>query len=257
MQSSNLLFLIFLLIPVFLFNIKFKIELNFKIIYSILRMVVQLSLIGLVLQYLFDFNNGITNLLYVVFMITVASHSMLKTTRLSVKKFGFSIWFAVLVPQLSILLFFNHFLVNLDSVLEARYLIPIGGMLLGNSLSGNILAINTFYSKLKNDEKKYYYTLSLSASKKEALMPYFINALKSSISPTIASMETLGLVALPGMMTGQILGGSIPFTAIKYQIAIMVAIFVTRYVTAAFSIYLTIRKAFDGYDRLKYDIYSA
>ncbi len=63
-------------------------------------------------------------------------------------------------------------------------------------------------------------------------------------------METIGLVALPGMMTGQILGGSIPITAIKYQIAIMIAIFVTRYFTAILAIKLTTRTAFDDYDRL-------
>lgn len=219
-------------------------------IYALLRMTVQLSIIGLVLQYFFDLNNVFVNITYVLFMITVASHSMLKTTKLPYKTFGLSVWLSVVLPHYIVLLFFNYFVVGLDNIFEAQFLIPIGGMLLGNSLSGNILAISSFYTRIKDQEKQYYYTLGLSASRSEALRPYFTHALRSSINPTIASMETIGLVALPGMMTGQILGGSIPITAIKYQIAIMVAIFVTRYFTAILAIYLTSKKAFDDYDRL-------
>lgn len=219
-------------------------------LYALLRMTLQLSVIGLVLQYFFDLNNVYVNIIYVLFMITIAAHSMLKTTKLPYKTFGVAVWLSVVIPHYLVLLFFNYFVVGLDNVFEAQFLIPIGGMLLGNSLSGNILAISSFYTRIKDQEKQYYYTLALSASRSEALRPYFTYALRSSINPTIASMETIGLVALPGMMTGQILGGSIPITAIKYQIAIMVAIFVTRYFTAILAIFLTSKKAFDDYDRL-------
>lgn len=254
MTTTNLGYLIILIIPVLIFNYQFNMKLNRKVIYAVTRMTIQLMLIGLFLQYLFDLNKPFFNITYVLFMMTVASYSMLKTTNLPIKHFGLAIWLSVLLPHLLVLFFFNFFIVSLDNVFEARYLVPIGGMLLGNSLSGNILAINTFYKQLKTEEKKYYYTLALSANKNEALIPYFTYALKSSISPTLASMETIGLVALPGMMTGQILGGSIPITAIKYQIAIMVAIFVTRYFTAILAIKLTSQKAFDDYDRLRTDL---
>lgn len=251
MEPINLIYLIFLIMPVLLFNFYYHMKLNGKILYAIARMVLQLSLIGIFLQLLFDLNNSFVNLAYILFMMTVASYSMLRTTGLKVRTFGLQIWLAVIIPHILVLLFFNIFVVQLDNIFDARFLIPVGGMLLGNSLSGNILAINTFYTRLRDNEKKYYYTLGLSASRKEALRPYFINALKSSINPTLASMETIGLVALPGMMTGQILGGSIPTTAIMYQIAIMVAIFVTRYFTAILAINLTSKSAFDDYDRLK------
>lgn len=250
MDNTNLFYLILLLIPVLVFNHQFHLKNNGRVLYVVFRMALQLSVIGLVLQYFFDLNNSWVNLAYVLFMMTVACHSMLKTAKLPIKTFGPVIWLSVFIPQMTVLLFFNYFIVDLNNIFEARYLIPIGGMLLGNSLSGNILAINNFYTRLKDQEKKYYYSLGLSANRAEALRPYFTHALSSSINPTLASMETIGLVALPGMMTGQILGGSIPITAIKYQIAIMIAIFVTRYFTAILAIKLTSNKAFDSYDRL-------
>lgn len=251
MTTTNLLYLIIPLFPVFVFNSKYNLKLNKRTIYVIVRMTIQLSLIGILLQLLFDMNQPIVNMLYVLFMMTVASISMVNSTGLSIKQFGLPIWISVVIPHVIVLCFFNLFVVSLENIFDARFLIPIGGMLLGNSLSGNILAISNFYTRLKDQEKSYYYSLSLSANRNEALRPYFIYALKSSINPTLASMETIGLVALPGMMTGQILGGSIPITAIKYQIAIMIAIFITRYFTAVLAIYLTSRSAFDDYDRLK------
>ncbi|MCT4606934.1 MAG: ABC transporter permease [Marinisporobacter sp.] len=123
-------------------------------------------------------------------------------------------------------------------------------MLLGNSLNGNIICINNFYKAIKENEKEYFYYLSLSGNKIEVLLVYFKEAIFSSVRPTIASIETIGLVALPGMMTGQILGGAVPLTSIKYQIAIMIAIFITRYFSALLSILFTVFYAFDEYDVL-------
>lgn len=251
MTWLSLLFLIILIIPILILNIYFRLKINGKIIYAILRMILQLSLIGGILQYFFSINNSLVNFSYILFMMSVASYSIITTTKLSLKIFGLPIWLAVIIPHLGVLLFFNTFVLQLNNIFDARYVITICGMLLGNSLSGNILAIHSFYSQIKSQEKNYNYALSLSANRSESLRPFFLSALKNSINPTIASIETIGLVALPGMMTGQILGGSIPITAIKYQIAIMIAIFVTRYLTAVFAIYLTSKKAFDDYDQLR------
>lgn len=82
------------------------------------------------------------------------------------------------------------------------------------------------------------------------MMPYFRDALKSAINPTLASIETIGLVALPGMMTGQMLGGSVPLTAIKYQMAISASILLARYFSCLFTILLTLPYGFDEYDML-------
>lgn len=239
-----------LIIPIIIINYKLNIKINKKMMYSIGRMVVQLSLVGIFLQYIFKLNNSFINFSYLVFMIVVASYSTIKSCNLNMKKLFIPLFLAVIIPNVSVLLFFNAFVIRLDNLFNAQYIIPIGGMLLGNSLSGNIICLNNFYNEIKQNKNKYFYSLSLSGNKIEALTPYFKNSILAAINPTIASIETIGLVALPGMMTGQILGGSIPLTAIKYQIAIMIAILIVRYFSSILSILFTGYKAFDDYDIL-------
>lgn len=246
----SILNLAFFLVPIFIINRKLKISININILSAITRMSIQLTLVGIFLQYIFKLNNGYVNLLYLLFMIIVASISTIKKCKFRMKKFVIPLTISFLVPNIIILLYFNLLVIKLDNILNAQYLIPIMGMLLGNSLKGNIICLNSFYKGLKDKENEYLYTLSLSGSKVEALRPHFKKALQSAVDPTIASIETIGLVSLPGMMTGQILSGSIPIVAIKYQIAAMVAILIGRYFSAMLSIILTSSKAFDDFDIL-------
>lgn len=115
--------------------------------------------------------------------------------------------------------------IQLPKLLAAQYTIPITGMVLGNCLRSNVIGINAFYYSINEHQERYRFYLASGANRNEALMPFFRDALKKSANPTLASMATIGLVSLPGMMTGQILSGSSPLTAIKYQIMIMLAIF--------------------------------
>ena len=144
---------------------------------------------------------------------------------------------------------------RIDNLFEAKYMIPIGGMLLGNCLRSIIIGLNNFYSGIKKDEKVYLYSLSLFSSRIQALKPYFKESIIASIAPTIASMATIGLVSLPGMMTGQILGGSIPIVAIKYQIAIMLSIFYTEYFSTILSVLFSLKVGFNELDVLNQDIF--
>ncbi|SKC79311.1 ABC transporter permease [Maledivibacter halophilus] len=246
----SILSLLILIVPIFVINYKLNIAINKKIFYSIGRMVIQLSLVGIFLQYIFNINNPFLNLAYFVLMIIVASFSAIKSCDFQIKKFIIPLFLAFIVPNIIVLFFFNAFVTRLDNLFNAQYVITIGGMLLGNTLNGNIICINNFYKEIKQNKNEYFYSLSLSGNKIEALAPYFKNAVVAAVNPTIASIETIGLVALPGMMTGQILGGAIPMTAIRYQIAIMVAILIVRYFSSILSIVFTAHKAFNDYDIL-------
>lgn len=243
--------LIVLLIPMIIINNRLGLKINTRIIYAIGRMALQLTLVGIFLQYIFDINNSFLNLAYLILMILVASFSTARSSKFKVKQFVLPLFFAFVIPNLIILMFFNAFVIKLDNLFHAQYLITIGGMLFGNTLNGNIVCINNFYNILKGKRNEYSYFLSFAGNKREALMPYFKESIMASVNPTIASIETIGLVALPGMMTGQILGGAVPMTAIKYQIAIMIAILVARYFSAILSIVFTSVNAFDEYDNLK------
>ncbi|MBN2701720.1 MAG: ABC transporter permease, partial [Methylothermaceae bacterium] len=134
---------------------------------------------------------------------------------------------------------------------DARYLIPLAGMILGNCLQANVIALERFYAAIRKNESEYLTFLLLGATRWEAVRPYFREAVKAAVNPTLASMATLGLVSLPGMMTGQILGGAEPWVAVKYQIAIMVCIFTATTVASILNLALSLTIAFNEFDVLR------
>ena len=142
-----------------------------------------------------------------------------------------------------------------SNCLDAQYVIPLWGMILGNCLRADIIGLKNFYESLKKDEKLYLQSLAQGATLKEALDPYVREALQASLLPTVASMSTIGLVALPGMMTGVILAGVDPLTAISYQIAIMIAIFSGTTLTVFLALRLTLRRSFNSYGLLDPDVF--
>ncbi|MFH2057374.1 MAG: ABC transporter permease [Pseudomonadota bacterium] len=228
--------LLIFLVPIFYINRKLNLSINKALGISIIRMCVQLGFVGIYLKFLFKFNSAWLNMAYLLIMVSIACQSIIQSCNLKVRLFFIPVFFSLFIPFSVILLFFNGVVVKIDNLFEAKYLIPIGGMLLGNCLRSIIVGLDRFYSCIHKDEKTYLTSLSLFASRIPALKPYFKDSFLAAITPRIASMATIGLVSLPGMMTGQILGGSLPIVAIKYQIAIMFSIFYTEYFSTILSI---------------------
>ncbi len=247
--------LILFLIPVFFINRRLTLTINKTMITSIIRMCVQLGFVGIYLKYLFKFNSPVLNTIYLLIMISIACQSIIRSSNLKVKLFFIPVFFSLLIPFNIILIFFNGVVVRIDNLFEAKYMIPIGGMLLGNCLRSIIICLNSFYSGIQKDEKVYLYSISLFNNHIQALKPYFTQSFLAAITPIIASMATIGLVSLPGMMTGQILGGSMPTVAIKYQIAIMLSIFYTEYFSTILSILFSLKVGFNELDVLNHDIF--
>jgi len=239
------------------FIIKLKLGIVKNILVSTVRMTVQLLLVGVFLEYLFRLNHWAINILWLLIMISVAMFSVLKNSKLQVSKVGLPVLSAFIVANMVVVIYFNYFIVQLDYIFDAKYMIAIGGMILGNSLRANIIGLGDFYKTLNKDEQRYLYQLSLGASRKEALMPFVRQSFLSALNPTLANMATMGIVSLPGMMTGQILGGSVPLVAIKYQIAIMIAILTSTVLSILLSILMTVRRAFNQYGILNKDIFTA
>ena len=147
-------------------------------------------------------------------------------------------------------LYFIGIVLRLDNIFSAQYFIPVFGILMGNMLSSNVIALNTYYSGLKREEQMYRYLLGNGATRQEAQAPFIKQALIKAFSPLIANIAVMGLVALPGTMIGQILGGSSPNIAIKYQMMIMVITFTASMLSLMITIKLASRKSFDAYGKL-------
>ena len=252
---TSLIFCFFLLaIPIFISR-KIRLGLEKNTLEAVFRMSIQLFLAGIFLNFIFDLNNGLLNLTWVGVMIFFASYTAIKSADLNVKKLLVPIILAIAFSNLAVLLYVNKFVINLENLLDARYLIPIGGMLLGNTLRGNVVGIGDFYSDIKRNENRYLYSLSLGAGRYEAVLPYLRKSLKAAVKPTLANISSIGIVSLPGMMTGQILGGASPLVAIKYQITIMIAIYVSTLMSSTLSILATLKTAFDEYGLVNKELY--
>lgn len=218
---------------------------------SIGRMVVQLILIGVFLKYLFALNHPAVNIFWLLVMIGVATFNISRDVRLDLRIFIIPTFVAFTIATISVLFYITAFVLNLSSITDARYFVVIGGMLLGNSLRGNIIGIDKFYTTIRRNENRYLHNLAQGASLNEALLPYLKESLVSALQPTIATMATMGIVFLPGMMTGQILAGLSPLLAIKYQVVIMIAIFASTAIAINLTILFTSRTCFSGYGLLR------
>lgn len=215
---------------------------------AVIRMTIQLYLVGLYLQYIFDLNSYWVNIAWVLVMIVIASFTAIRRSGLSRKLFLLPILSALLVSIFAIDMYFLGVILQLNYLFDARYFIPITGMLIGNCMSNIIIALNTFYKSLDRDQTQYRFALANGATRSEALKPFIAEALRKALNPTIATTSVVGLISLPGMMTGQILGGSDPSIAIKYQIMIMITILVSSMIAIILSLVVSNKFVFDDMD---------
>lgn len=237
------------------FSLFFRLGIVRQALVASARMGVQLLFAGLYLTWLFKFDQPLVNIAWLLVMILVAALTSVQNSRLRAREILLPVTLSTFATTIGIVAYFNVAVVRLEDIFAARYLIVIGGMLLGNSLTGNIICLTHYYSSLRDREERYLLWLGNGAAQRDALRPFFREAMKRALEPTLASMATIGIVALPGMMTGQMLGGSPPMMAIKYQIAIMLAILATVTLGCALALLLSTRTAFDAYGVLRREIF--
>lgn len=226
-------------------------QLSRDIAIGIVRMTLQLSLVGIYLKTLFELNNPWLNGAWILIMLIVADFSILHRARLKARYFALATLSAVAFSILLSTAYLVVLIIQPEHFYDARYLVPLAGMILGNCMQGNVIALERFYSSVRKNQNEYTTFLMLGATRWEALRPYFREAIKAAINPTIANMTTMGLVSLPGMMTGQILGGSEPWVAVKYQLAIIICIFTSSTLATIINLRFSLKIAFNEFDVLK------
>lgn len=150
--------------------------------------------------------------------------------------------------------FFLGIVVKPAYFFDARYFIPITGMVLGNSLNHNIVGLSTYFKSLTEKKELYFFLLTNTKDNKFCLRPFITEAIMRGLNPMVANMTVVGLISIPGMMTGQLLGGIDPVAAVKYQIMIMLAMFTGSTLNLFLSILFSNRFIFDKYQRLKKEV---
>ncbi|MBO1265850.1 iron export ABC transporter permease subunit FetB [Proteiniclasticum sp. SCR006] len=216
--------LIYVLLLVVLFIMKkSKINQSKLLVVASFRMTVQLVLAGLVLTYILENPHPLFTVAYIIAMTTFATIRVLNQNKELNKKFKLAIGLSLAGSGTLIVFFFVQIVVGMD-FFNPQYTIPLSGMIFGNAMTGLSLALKSFNENLKAQRSRVESLLYLGVTPKKILLPFVNNALETALVPTMNRMMGMGIISLPGMMTGQILSGTLPMTAILYQIAIMIAI---------------------------------
>ncbi|MBN2717806.1 MAG: ABC transporter permease [Deltaproteobacteria bacterium] len=231
-----------------------KVGLTKNLFISMGRMGIQLALVGLYLTGLFGLNHPAVNIGYILLMMGAANYSVLKNSGLKQSMFMYT-FPATLFSVGAVATYFMLLVFQPTPLYDARYLIPIAGMLLGNSMNRTIVTMERFYSSVKKDESGYSALIAMGATVTEATSANLKVAYRAGLGPALANLATMGIVSLPGMMTGQILGGSDPAVAIKYQVAIILAIYVATDLSALLCITFSKRKGFTPFGFLNHSIF--
>ncbi len=215
---------IFVILLLILFKIR-GIDKKKQVVVSTLRMTLQLVLAGYLLT--LAFNNPswwLTLAIFLgmlVFAVLTVTHRAPKELRSIVRR---PVAVAIIIGSSCVMVYFLALVIGVKPWYETRYFVSIAGMVLGNSMTGVALSMNTLVTEFKQSRGHIEQALMLGATPKRAVRDSINNAFTNAILPTLTSMLTMGIVTLPGMMTGQILAGTPPELAVRYQIGVMLAI---------------------------------
>ncbi len=207
MKSISIINLLYLLIPVgvvALFYFKWIGEKK-EVLLASLRMIIQLLIIGYLLDYIFNAKSSLLTLFIVFVMIVMASFIALRNISLKNRRVYIDIFVSIFFSGIINLFFVIFFVLELHSLNSPRFVIPIAGMIFMNCMNAVSLVAERFEKEIKNNS----YEVARA------------NSFKASLIPQINSFLAVGLVSLPGMMTGQILSGVDPIIAVRYQIMVM------------------------------------
>ncbi len=241
---------IFVLILLFFVRLR-KVKKEGEIVLATVRMTLQLVLVGYLLSYIFKQDNYLFTVIVISVMEIFAVHNIYQRVDTKINsRLKKIIAVSMITGTLVSLLYFILIVIGLEPWYDPRYFIPLSGMLIGNSMTGISLGVERLISGIKDNQEDIEAMLMLGITPKKATNKIINNAFNAAILPTINSMMGMGIIFLPGMMTGQILSGVSPLLAIEYQIAIMLGILGSVSLTVIIFIYLGYRSFFNERDQL-------
>lgn len=189
-----------------------------------LRMVVQLLALGYVLHLVFAISSPAPVLLILVIMAVFSVQAVAARVKDRMPNFYRVVGVAIFIGCGGATFFFCSLVIGLTPWYDPRYLVPLAGMIIGNSMTGASLAAERLAAEMQDRREEIETLLCLGASSRQAAREAVRSAYRAALIPSINAMAAMGIVFIPGMMTGQILSGTDPIIAVKYQIAIMCVI---------------------------------
>ncbi len=235
---------------------RMHLQLEKQLFVASLRTTLQLLLVGYVLRFVFASASPGLVILIAVFMLFVAGREVMARQQRRVR--GWFGWLmgtgALFVSSFMVTLFALIVLVGNQPWYAPRYAIPLLGMLIGNTMNGVALSMDRLTETLWQQRRTVEQRLLLGQTSDQAVREIRQAAMRSGMIPIINSMAAAGIVSLPGMMTGQILSGTEPVAAVKYQILIMLLIASGTGFGIVAAMWMAGKKLFDGRHRLRLDV---
>ena len=255
LSSFDLSMASILLILLSLLSIQMKLGLARQIIVAGIRTTVQLLLIGLVLKALFAHSHPWLLILIACIMLVAAGREVMAR-----QKRKFTGWWSMgvgtitmSISSFTITLFALTLIIKNEPWYEPRYAIPLLGMILGNTMTGIAIGLDRLTQTVWEQRMLIEARLMLGQTWTQAIGDIRRESIRSGLIPILNSMAVAGIVSLPGMMTGQILAGSPPMEAVKYQILIMFLIAGGTGIGTISAVWMGSRRMFDERQRLSLD----
>jgi putative ABC transport system permease protein len=194
-----------------------RVDLEAEVGVAAVRAFVQLTAVGYVIKLIFDSGTVLFAFLLIAVMVTVGA----LTARHRAQKVPRAFWpllFALAIAAAATL----GIVIGLGVFpAEARYLVPVGGMVIGNAMTASAVALNRLGDDIGRSTREVEAALALGATGRQALRPIVRRSLRSGLIPLIDQTKTTGLVSFPGIMVGSLLAGAAPVDAVRLQVVLL------------------------------------
>lgn len=238
--NESLALALVLVLIALLVSKKEKLGLEKDIVWSVGRAIVQLIIVGYVLKYIFDLNNAILTVVMVLFICVNAALNARKRSR----NIGNAFMLSFIAITTSTTLTLVILVLSGSIEFMPMQVIPISGMIAGNAMVAVGLCFSNLNQRFADNRQKIQEMLSLGASVKVASGKLIRDSIRAAMIPTVDAAKTVGLVSLPGMMSGLIFAGIDPVKAIKYQIMVTFMLLGTASISTIIAGYLAYRRFF-------------
>ncbi len=202
------------------------------IVIGAIRAVVQLTIVGYVLIYIFGLERWYLVVAALVVMVAAATKAAVDRQDRPRRELYGIVGLAMLVGSGLTLVYVGAVVVRMDPWYNPRYLIPLFGMIVGNAMNAAALGAERLAGEIEARRAEIEAYLALGARPALAARDAVRRAIRASMIPMVNSLMVVGIVSLPGMMTGQIIAGASPLTAVRYQIVVMFMLMAAVTVTA-------------------------
>jgi len=234
---------------------RWQVKLEKTLLIGTFRTFLQLSVMGYLLTFFFQQRHWIVMVGLVLIMILVASYEGYRRQRTSRIPHYFLIVVGSLLLTVTVVLgTILNFILEVKPWFYPYAMIPLAGMIIGNGLNSITLATNRLMGELRHRERELEVYLSLGAPPRIAVQDCLRESLRAALLPNINAMMMVGLVQIPGVMTGQILAGVDPLQAIRYQIMIMYMWVTTVILVDVLVLSLVYRQFITDREQLRYDL---